>query len=101
MSRTLLLAAVVTLAVSRNAAGVSDHLACFKVRDSAPRGRFAVTVATPSNAVVCHAKVPASIGCLPASEQKITPPPGSTGPGGTTAGLFLCYQLKCPRPFPI
>jgi len=90
----------IALMVPGVAAAASDHLACFKVKDSASRGTFTVTLGTAGVAQTCRAKVPASIACLPSSQQKINPTPPGGGPSGTTPDVFLCYQLKCSRPLP-
>lgn len=80
------------------AAQVQDHLACFAVKDSAPRSKFQVTVATDAGPQSCLVRTPAKIACVPAAKTQVTPAPPGGGPSTSVAGAFLCYRAKCARP---
>ena len=78
-------------------AQVPDHLACFKIRDAAPRARYAADLlgSGPLLASGCRISVPGQLLCVPAQKTNITPPP--PGGGGTgTPNAFVCYKAKCP-----
>jgi hypothetical protein len=100
--RRLRLAAALlgSLAVTSPAhAQVGGPVACYVVRDPARHQAFRVTVTTGGVTQSCRLKVPARFGCLGAQLSGITPsPPGGASAGAT--GDSLCYQLRCPRPFP-
>jgi hypothetical protein len=89
----------VTLAVSAFAQPVPDHLGCYKVKDSA-RGRFTITVTNAGVTQRCSVKLPAKVACLETQKSDVVPAPPGGGPSPTAAGNFLCYRMKCPRPFP-
>jgi hypothetical protein len=76
-----------------------DHLACYKVKDSA-RGRFTMVVTNAGVTQNCTAKLPARMACLESSASGVSPTPPGGGPSSTDAGNFLCYTVKCARPFP-
>lgn len=89
------------LALARPVAAVTDHLACFKVTDHAPRGKFAVTLARETGTIQCTVKAPAKVGCLEMSQDSITrTPPGAVPTVGSPPGNFLCYALKCAKSSP-
>jgi hypothetical protein len=77
-------------------AQTSDHLACFKARDNAPRARYSLTLSNDAGTLGCKLKVPAKLVCLETTKTNVSPTPPGGGPTGATGG-FLCYQLKCPR----
>jgi hypothetical protein len=79
--------------VTSAAAQVPDHLRCYRVRD--PQAKTSYTA--DLDGVGCIIKLPAKIACVPTTKTNVSPtPPG--GGGSTTAGSFLCYNAKCPRP---
>lgn len=89
------------VALAWPAGAVTDHLACFRVRDHAARGRFTVALTTDTGTIACTVKTPAKVGCLEMSQDLITPLPPTGAPGsGSKPGSFLCYTMKCPKPFP-
>jgi hypothetical protein len=80
-------------------AQVGGPVACYVVRDHAGHQAFRVTVTNGGITQSCRLKVPARLGCLGTQLSGITPaPPG--GPAAGATGDSLCYQLRCPRPFP-
>jgi hypothetical protein len=77
-----------------------DHLACYKVKDRAGRGRFTLTVTNGGVTQACSVKLPAQLGCIESVKADVVPAPPGGGPQSAAAGNFLCYHLKCPKPFP-
>jgi hypothetical protein len=45
-------------------------------------------------------KTPAKFACLESSATSFSPTPPGTSRADSAAGSFLCYQAKCPKPFP-
>jgi len=74
----------------------TDHLACFKARDNAPRTRYSLTLTNDAGALGCKVKVPAKLVCLESAKSNTSPTPPGGGPT-TPVNSFLCYQMKCPR----
>jgi hypothetical protein len=91
-----LTAAIGMLAVAVSASGqVPDHLACYKVRDTAARATYTATVGGLTVQAGCTIKVPAAMACVPASKTAVVPtPPGGGGIGRPNG--FTCYKVKCP-----
>jgi hypothetical protein len=79
---------------------IPDHLACYKVKDRGPRGRSTLTVTNAGGAQSCSVKLPAQLGCLESVKSNVAPAPPGSGPQPGAAGNFLCYHLKCSKPFP-
>jgi len=80
-------------------AQVGGPVACYVVKDHARHQAFRLTVTSGGITQSCRLKVPARLGCLGTQISGITPaPPGGPSTGAT--GDTLCYQLRCPRPFP-
>ena len=76
-----------------------DHLACYKVRDTA-RGRFTMVVTNAGVTRNCTAKLPAKMACIESRVSGVSPAPPGGGPSSSAAGSFLCYTVKCARPSP-
>src|SRR5215470_10384635 len=102
MSRTSAIftsVAVSTLLVGTALAQTArDHLACFRVTDSAPKAKYRATFTTAAGDQTCVVKTPAKVACVEASKSDVSPTPPGGGPSGSAAGSFLCYQAKCPKP---
>ena len=92
----LSLAGALLLAASAAAQPVSDHLKCFKVRDSAQRVPYVGDLGGHVTESGCTIKFPAVMACVPASASNVQPtPPGVGGTGVPNA--FACYKVKCPK----
>jgi hypothetical protein len=100
LSRVLVAVGALTLAAPALAQPVSDHLACYKVKDRGTRGRFTLVVTNAGVTQSCTAKLPARMACLPSVKSSVVPTPPGGGPSQTGAGHFMCYSVKCPKPFP-
>jgi Protein of unknown function (DUF1566) len=90
---------VAVLAVLLSVAGAhaqSDHLACYKVRDSQAKAKYTADIDGLVLQPRCVVKVPAAMACVPATKSNVTPtPPGGGGTG--TPNPFLCYKMRCPK----
>src|SRR5215510_10778276 len=81
--------------VAQGFASVPDHLACYKVNDSAASATYTATVAGLTVQAGCTIRVPAALTCAAASKTSVTPaPPGGGGIGRPNG--FTCYKVKCP-----
>ena len=96
-TRTLAAAALgMSMLLARSAAAASDHLKCYKIKDSIAKTNYTADVAGLTPETGCKIKVPPKIACVPATKTNVNPPP--PGGGGTgTPNSFLCYNLKCPK----
>src|SRR5262245_31566285 len=77
-----------------------DHVACYKVSDPAGKGKFSATVTNAAVSSTCTVKTPAKFGCFESEATSFSPTPPGTAQPVSAAGTFLCYQAKCPKPFP-
>jgi hypothetical protein len=94
MIRTLL-AIVVGAALATPSFAQTDHLQCFKVKDSNRRTRYTTGIAGIAPGQGCVIKVPAKLLCVATSEPQVAPaPPGGKTSGGN-ASAFLCYKTRC------
>ncbi len=84
------------LAAPALAQTTSDQLSCYRVRDSAPRARYSLTLTNAAGSATCRIKVPAVLACLETAKSGVSPVPPGGGPTGAV-GSFLCYALKCGR----
>jgi hypothetical protein len=75
-----------------------DHLACFAVKDSAPKTKYQVTITNATGSQTCVVRTPAKIACVQTAKSQVTPAPPGGGPSGSAAGAFLCYRAKCAKP---
>ena len=74
----------------------TDHLECFKVKDSNHKAAYTTRVGGLAPAQGCVIRVPAQLMCVPTAQPQMSPyPPGA--PGGADAGAFLCYNVRCRR----
>jgi hypothetical protein len=81
----------------------TDHLKCYKVKDSAEKAQYTVDLnptfsGYPTDSG-CTVKVPAKLLCNVVSKENLSPPaPNPTAPFGQSLNqLFVCYKLKCPK----
>ena len=89
------LALVVAPAIATSGWAAPDHLACYRVRDTAAKATYTATVNGLTVQPGCRIRVPASITCQPASKDDVVPtPPGSGGVGRPNG--FTCYKVRCP-----
>jgi hypothetical protein len=101
MRRLLLSAAMVMGAAAQVfAQPASDHLTCYKVVDHALHARYRVTLSNAAGTQNCAVRVPARLACLATGKSGVSPSPPGGGPTPGAASDVLCYQVKCPRPFP-
>jgi hypothetical protein len=78
-----LVAALAMLLSVAAAHAQSDHLACFKIRDTQPRVTYTADIAGLVLEPGCVVRVPAAMACVPATKSNVTPaPPGSGGTAG-------------------
>ncbi len=74
----------------------TDHLVCYKVKDSQAKATYTADVQGLALQFGCTIKVPAVMACVPAMKMHVTPsPPGGGGTG--TPNTFFCYKVKCPK----
>ena len=92
---TLTIAAVAFVPYAAIAQGVESDLHCFNVKDSAPRAKYQVTIATAAGSQTCTVRTPAKVACVPSAMSGVTPPPPGGGPSGPAGGASLCYLAKC------
>jgi hypothetical protein len=88
--------ALVLLAPALASGQTPDHLACYKLRDTASPARYTATLNGLTAEPGCRIKVPAKMLCVPTTKEDVAPAPPGT-PAGPPAGRFLCYAVKCPR----
>jgi len=90
-------AVVAVLASVAGARAQSDHLECFKVKDTQAEARYTADidglVLTPG----CSVKVPATMACVPATKTIDGPPFPPGGGGRGVPNSFFCYKMKCPK----
>jgi hypothetical protein len=94
------LAGALTLATSAFAQPAPDHLACYLVKDPAPKGRSTLTLTNAGVTQSCTLGSRAQLGCVETQTSDVVPAPPGGGPAPGNAGDFLCYKLFCPKPFP-
>jgi hypothetical protein len=94
----LLLVGTGPLTATASAQGVADRLACFRVKDTAPKARYRVSIANGGGSQTCTVRTPAELGCIATATTAITPAPPGGSPSGAAVPSFLCYRAKCPRP---
>lgn len=82
-------------------AQVSDHLKCYRIRDSISNQPHTLynadlmgLVAQPS----CRIKTRGKMLCVATTKTGVTPAPPGGGPSSpAAAGKFVCYRARCPR----
>lgn len=92
----IFVAAVGLMAAGPVAAQVQDHVACYSVKDAAPKAAYTADVDGIVLARGCLVKVPAKLLCVPASKSNVNPAPPVPGTGATAASV-ACYKVKCPK----
>ncbi len=97
------LVAILVVLLSGVVAGAqTDHLQCFKVKDTQAKTPYTATL-NPFEAPFttesgCVVKVPAKVLCAAVSKTGVQPTPPGAVPGLSLGGeLFACYKLKCPK----
>jgi hypothetical protein len=93
-----LAAAGLALVATTASAQVSNHLQCFKIKDTAAKAKYTADIAPTSSlfadAAGCEIKVPAKWLCIDVSTSNLGPEaPGTVS--GTAGQTYLCYQTKC------
>lgn len=79
---------------------IFDHLQCFRITDSLPRG-ISTADLTPEQIppfvqqLGCRIRRPARLFCIDVDKSNVSPPPPSMI-RGTNNRDFLCYRLTCP-----
>ncbi len=89
-----------TLSAPAFAQPTLNHLACYRVKDPAAKGKFSATVGNAAVSSTCIMKTPAKFGCFESEASAFSPTPPGTAISAGAARNFLCYQARCPKPFP-
>jgi len=92
------------LFVASTAGAQSDHLQCFKIKDTnTAKTTYHADLDPTDNAFQvaagCTIQVPAKVMCIDVDKQNVTPPPPGSDPG-LPAQKYLCYKVKCPKDQP-
>jgi hypothetical protein len=101
MTRIPIHLAVLGLAIGLSSSALAqsnDRFTCYAIKDSAPRGRYQVTLSSAAGSQNCIVRTPAKIACVPSSQTAISPAAPESGPDGSATGGFLCYLAKCALP---
>ena len=94
MMRTLV-AMLVGALLATSAAAQTDHLQCFKVKDTNRKTRYTTGIGGIAPGQGCVIKVPAKLLCVATTEPQVAPaPPGPKTSAGTSSA-FLCYKTRC------
>jgi hypothetical protein len=88
--------ALLALGTSADTQPVADHLQCYKITDPQAKGTYTADVGGLVAEPGCTIKVPAVVGCVPATKTNVTPTPPGGGAVGTP-NSFFCYKTKCPK----
>jgi hypothetical protein len=100
MRRSTWLAAAgfLILGIGQAAATVpSDHLKCFKVRDSLPSAVYTADLGGLVAEPGCFIKVPGQLLCIEATKTNVSPTPPDPNVTGPTAHRYMCYKTKCTK----
>lgn len=102
MKLTLFLATAAGACFLADAAPVgaqANHLKCYAIRDqiTAPVRRTADLVGLAPEPG-CRIKGRAFQLCVATTKTNVQPPPPGGGPNPPSAGRFLCYRARCPKP---
>jgi len=91
--------AMLAYAASATAQPATDHLKCFKVKESQAKTTYTADLSGHVTESGCTIKFPAAMACVPSSKANVQPTP--TGGGGTgIPNAFGCYKIKCPKGTP-
>ena len=94
MMRTLV-TILVGAVLATSAAAQTDHLQCFKVKDTNRKTRYTTGIGGIAPGQGCVVKVPAKLLCVATTEPQVAPaPPGPKTSGGNSSA-FLCYKTRC------
>ena len=75
----------------------SDHLKCYKIKDTQAKKSYTADLTGLTAEPGCTIKVPAVQLCVETTKTGVVPMPPESGPTSPPAGEFLCYKLKCPK----
>ena len=92
--KTAVATAVIAVSLVSAASAQSDHLECFKVRDSERKARYTARLQNLAPPHGCVVKLPAKLMCVPTAATELSPTPPGAAPGRST-GAFLCYKIRC------
>src|SRR5262245_10760633 len=92
-SNVVALIGVMMFATPVFAQTASDHLACYRVKDSARKGRSTLTLTNAAVTQSCSIRLRAQLACLETQKSNVVPTPPGGGPTAGSAGDFLCYKL--------
>ena len=92
--KTAVATTVIVVALVSAAFAQSDHLECFKVRDSERKARYTTRLQNLAPPHGCVVKLPAKLMCVPTAAPELSPTPPGAAPGRST-GAFLCYKIRC------
>jgi len=92
---TISLAVLATLPGFGWAGAGPDHLACYKIRDSAMHAVYTAGIGGLTAQPGCMIRVPATMLCAPAMAAGMMPVPPSEG-GIGKPNSFTCYKVRCP-----
>jgi hypothetical protein len=97
----VLAAACLALAGAARAGSITDHLKCYKVKDSHTKESRGASLATSTmgfeNEAGCTVKLPAKLLCNHVQKNHVQPPPPNMAFGQNLVDSYLCYALKCPK----
>jgi hypothetical protein len=74
-----------------------DHLKCYPIKDSLGKAVYTADLGGLVPESGCQIKAPAKMLCVETPKENVQPTPPGGGPGGTPAGTFACYKVKCPK----
>ena len=94
--KTVVATIVIGVSLVSAAFAQSDHLECFKVRDSERKARYTTQLQNLAPPRGCVVKLPAKLMCVPTISPQLSPTPPGAAPG-RSAGAFLCYKVRCKR----
>lgn len=94
MMRTLV-AMLVGGLLATSAAAQTDHLQCFKVKDTNHKTRYTTGIGGIAPGQGCVVKVPAKLLCVATTEPQVAPAPPGPKTSGGNASAFLCYKTRC------
>jgi hypothetical protein len=92
----MLIGAAVGLLLVAPASAQSDHLECFKLKDSARKAVYRARLEGLAPPRGCKVALPAKLMCVPTARPEMAPPLGPSAVGANS-GAFLCYSVRCRR----
>ena len=85
--KTAVATAVIVVSLVSAAFAQSDHLECFKVRDSERKARYTTKLQNLAPPHGCVVKLPAKLMCVPTAAPELSPTPPGAAPGRSTGAL--------------